>query len=98
FEYQDESGPHRTAIGVPFGCASACVFANLYLTGMDRQIESVPDVHYFRYADDMLVLSTNREAALLAKNRMLQGLNELRLTTKASHEADLALTEELANT
>ena len=98
FEYQDESGSHRAAIGVPFGCASACVFANLYLTGMDRQIESVPDVHYFRYADDMLVLSTNREAALLAKNRMLQGLNQLRLTTKASHEADLALTEELAST
>lgn len=98
FEYQDESGSQRAAIGVPFGCASACVFANVYLTGLDRQIASVPDVHYFRYADDMLVLSRNREAALLAKQRMLQGLSQLRLATKASHKADLALTEEFANT
>jgi Reverse transcriptase (RNA-dependent DNA polymerase) len=97
FDYQDENGSHRAAVGIPFGCASACVFANMYLTSLDRQIESIPDVHYFRYADDMLVLSTNREAALLAKNRMLQGLNELGLRTKASHEADLALTEELVN-
>src|SRR5581483_4832108 len=94
--YLDESGSHRAVIGVPFGCASACVFANVYLTGLDRQIESVPDVHYFRYADDMLVLSRNREAALLAKQRMLQGLSELRLATKASHNADLALTKERA--
>jgi hypothetical protein len=97
FDYQDESGSHRAAVGIPFGCASACVFANVYLTSLDRQIESIPDVHYFRYADDVLVLSTNREAALLAKNRMLQGLNELRLTTKASHEADLVLSGQPAS-
>ena len=97
FEYQDESGSHRAAIGVPFGCASACVFANVYLTGLDRQIESVPDVHYFRYADDILICSANREAVLVAEERMRQTLNELRLTTKASHRADLVLTGSAAN-
>ena len=93
FDYQDETGLHRAAMGIPFGCASACVFANVYLTGLDHEIESVPDVHYFRYADDMLLLSSSREAALLAKDRMLDGLNKLRLTTKASHQADLLLTD-----
>jgi len=93
FDYQDETGRHRAAMGIPFGCASACVFANVYLTDLDHEIESVPDVHYFRYADDMLMLSPSREGALLAKERMLDGLNRLRLTTKASHQADFVLTE-----
>jgi retron-type reverse transcriptase len=93
FDYQDENGSHRASIGVPFGCASACVFANVYLTGLDREIESIGAVHYFRYADDILVLSINRQAALLAGGRIQDVLNSLRLTTKASHHADLVLTE-----
>ena len=93
FDYQDEGGAHRAAVGIPFGCASACVLANVYLTGLDRQVEDIPDVTYFRYADDMLLLSTNREAVLLAKLRMHEVLDELRLTTKASHQADLVLVE-----
>jgi hypothetical protein len=92
FEYQDESGSHRADIGIPFGCASACVFANIYLTGLDREIEVIPDVHYFRYADDVLLLSVNRDAALRAEERMREILGELRLTTKASHQRDLVLT------
>jgi retron-type reverse transcriptase len=93
FDYQDENGSHRAEIGVPFGCASACVFANVYLTGLDREIESIGNVHYLRYADDILLLSTDREAALLASARIQDALNSLRLTTKASHHADLVLKE-----
>ena len=96
FEYHDESGAHVAEIGIPFGCASACVMANVYLTGFDREMESISGVHYFRYADDMLMLSTNREAILLAKYRMHVALQKLRLTTKASHEADLVLGESFA--
>jgi len=97
FDYQDESGVHRASIGIPFGCASACVFANVYLTGLDREIESIGSIQYFRYADDILLLSKNRDAALLANERIHDGLNKLRLTTKASHQADLVLTETLEN-
>lgn len=91
FEFQDESGTHQAHIGIPFGCASACVLANLYLTGLDRAMESIPDVHYFRYADDFLVLSTSQESAMTAIERMDAELGELRLTTKVSHEHDLLL-------
>jgi hypothetical protein len=97
FDYQDESGTHRAALGIPFGCASACVFANIYLTGFDREIERDPHLHYFRYADDMLLLSTNKEAASRAKQKMHELLEELRLTTKASHQADLVLGETTAD-
>jgi retron-type reverse transcriptase len=94
FDYQDESGSHRATIGIPFGCASACVFANIHLTELDGEIESIPDVSYFRYADDILVLSENRDAALLAKEKLQDGLSKLRLTTKASHQADFLLTRD----
>ena len=97
FDYQDDSGSHRAVIGVPFGSASACVFANLYLTGLDREIQRLSDVHYFRYADDILLCSSNREAALLAEERMHKALDQLRLTTKASHQANLVLTEMAMN-
>ena len=93
FDYQDESGAHRAEIGIPFGCASACVFANLFLTGLDHEIDAIPGVHYFRYADDLLLLSTNRESAIFAEERIREILRNLRLTTKASHHADLVLTE-----
>ena len=92
FEYQDESGSHRAAVGIPFGCASACVLANLHLTELDREIESIAGVQYFRYADDILLLSGSRELALLGKGRLHDCLAKLRLTTKASHEADFVLT------
>jgi hypothetical protein len=91
FDYQDESGSHRAIQGLPFGCASACVFANVYLTELDREAEKIANVHYFRYADDILLLSKNRQSALLAKRALQDGLGKLRLATKASHEADLLL-------
>lgn len=92
FEYQDESGAHRANVGIPFGCASACVLANIYLSGLDREMDSVPDVHYFRYADDLLLLSKKREPVIFAESRMRDSLQELRLATKASHHADLVVT------
>jgi len=88
FSYQDEEGSHIAEIGIPFGCASACVFANVYLTEMDRAV-AVPGVSYFRYADDILLLSGSREAISEASEQLAVKLAELRLGTKASHEADL---------
>ncbi len=95
FTYQDETGSHRATIGIPFGCASACLFANLYLTDVDRAIESIPEVHYFRYADDLLVLSASHEGATAAADRLHIGLADLALSTKASHEQNLVLSTKL---
>jgi len=91
FLYRDESGSHQAGCGVPFGCASACVFANIYLTGLDRALTAIPGVHYFRYADDLLLMTIGRDEALLAQSRLAEMLNELKLGTKASHEVDLRL-------
>jgi hypothetical protein len=91
FLFHDESGAHQAQIGIPFGAAIACLFANIYLTGLDRQMERIPAVHYFRYADDLLVLSPVREAALLAHECLDRGREELRLRFKGSLQADMVL-------
>jgi len=57
FHFHDEAGAHQAQVGIPFGAAIACLFANIYLTGLDHQIERIPEIVYFRYADDLLVMS-----------------------------------------
>jgi Reverse transcriptase (RNA-dependent DNA polymerase) len=94
FAYHDETGLHEATRGIPFGCASACLFANIYLTELDRRIERLPQVHYFRYADDLLLLSSKRDSIVLARECLSAMLGELKLSTKASHEADLLLSAE----
>lgn len=91
----EEHGHLQTATqGVPFGTSIACLLANIYLTELDRELESVPELHYFRYADDMLLLSSNPETAAHGACKLEQLLANLRLKTKASHRADLVLTNE----
>ncbi|HEV8494848.1 MAG TPA: reverse transcriptase/maturase family protein, partial [Candidatus Angelobacter sp.] len=91
FRYQHEGELHTAEIGIPFGSAIACLFANIYLTGMDRLIENIPGVSYFRYADDILLLAPGRELALNARAILESSLAELKLNMKASHSWDLAL-------
>ena len=83
--------PHQAALGIPFGTAIACLLANMYLTDLDREMESIPGVQYFRYADDFLVLTPSRAAALQAQAALTQGVTELQLRFKGSLQADLLL-------
>jgi hypothetical protein len=93
-----ESGSLQTAtVGIPFGTSVACLLANIYLTELDREIENVPGVSYFRYADDLLLLSSNRDAVAQAAESLELLLAGLRLRTKTSHRADLLLTDQPAS-
>jgi len=88
----EEDGQLRVAtIGIPFGASIACLFANVYLTELDCEMETHLKLHYFRYADDMLMLSESREAAERAKLQLEAHLNKLSLRTKPSLRADLVL-------
>ncbi len=91
FDYQDETGAHRAQVGIPFGAAIACALANIYLTELDREIEAIPGVHYFRYADDLLVLSASRDSVLEATERLNRHIEGLHLRFKPSLQANLAL-------
>src|ERR1700741_3403495 len=50
-----------SADGVPIGNYLSQYFANYYLTGFDHWIKEVKKVkNYFRYADDLVILSSNK--------------------------------------
>jgi retron-type reverse transcriptase len=91
FLYAEDGQTQQAALGIPFGTAIACLFANVYLTDLDREIESIAAVSYFRYADDILLLSQDREAARKAAQVLEGSLSGFRLSLKASRGADLLL-------
>lgn len=50
-----------SAEGVPIGNYLSQYFANFYLTGFDHWLKEVKQVkYYFRYADDMVILSSDK--------------------------------------
>ena len=91
FPYEERGSLKTATVGIPFGTSIACLLANIYLTDLDREMERIPELHYFRYADDLLLVSTNRHATVEASERLESDLADLRLRTKASHQADLML-------
>jgi hypothetical protein len=93
FSYQDKGQAAVTSAtqGIAFGTSIACFLANLHLTPLDRQIESIPRLHYFRYADDLLFLSAHRDAVDRAVASFDSGLQFLDLRSKPAHEKNLVL-------
>jgi hypothetical protein len=91
FLYEENGLTQPSTLGIPFGTAIACLFANIYLTDLDRETESIAGVSYFRYADDILLLAPEREAARQAAQTMEESLSGLRLGLKATRGADLLL-------
>jgi hypothetical protein len=91
FVYVSDGEVERATVGVPFGTAVACLLANVFLRDFDRALESLPDARYFRYGDDLLVISSRADTAEAAANLMNSGLAALHLKSKASHEANLVL-------
>lgn len=94
FQYQDGAQASRADQGIPFGTPIACFFANLYLTPLDRLLDSLPSLHYFRYADDLLFFSTRREITEAAMAHFEQQLAALCLSSKPSHEMNILLSRD----
>jgi len=76
-----------SAPGVPIGNYLSQYFANLYLTYFDHWLKESKKVsHYYRYADDMVILHSSKEYlhGLLSEiKNYLQ--SELKLTVKNNH-------------
>lgn len=77
-----------SAPGLPIGNYLSQYFANFYLTGFDHWIKEVQGVqHYFRYADDVVILSGSKEElhGLLADIRQYL-LTKLNLHVKHNYQ------------
>lgn len=91
FPYQAGGLTKVAEQGIPFGTPIACFFANLYLTPLDRGLDAIPNLHYFRYADDILFFSGQRDSVEQAKDFFDQALTGLHLSSKSSHEQQILL-------
>jgi len=77
-----------SAPGVPIGNYLSQYFANFYLSYFDHWLKEVKKVkYYFRYADDMVILSASKQELhqLLAEMREYL-LKELNLTIKENYQ------------
>ncbi len=91
FTCEDEGQTLRAAQGIAFGTPTACFLANVYLTPLDRKLDALPGLQYFRYADDLLFLSSSRDTMAAALAHFDQALVDLQLRSKPSHEQTLLL-------
>jgi retron-type reverse transcriptase len=82
----------RATVGVPFGSSIACTLANVALTCIDRRLDKLP-VHYFRYADDFLIVGTDQYAVMGAANVLDTSFADLTLQSKPSHRQNLSFCE-----
>jgi hypothetical protein len=96
FLYRDGDTETRAARGIPFGTPIACALANIHLTGLDRALSAIPRLAYFRYGDDLLAITRDRDAAALATEVVERELKALRLRSKPSHERNLVFSPSLA--
>ncbi|MGN6293741.1 MAG: reverse transcriptase domain-containing protein [Chitinophagaceae bacterium] len=77
-----------SAEGLPIGNYLSQYLANFYLSGLDHLLKEIKGVkYYFRYADDLVILSDSKQFlhALLADIRSYLS-NELKLTIKENYQ------------
>lgn len=77
-----------SADGLPIGNYLSQYLANFYLTYFDHWIKEVKGIkHYFRYADDIVVLSGDKESLHKLLREIKDYLqNELKLEVKGNHQ------------
>ena len=72
--------PNSRRIGVPQGGAVSGVIANLILDAADKAVEATgTNFHYYRYCDDMILISPVKKDCKRAFRAYLKKLDELKL-------------------
>ena len=72
--------------GVPQGLATSNVLAAIYMINIDRFLSSIPDIHYFRYVDDILIFCNSDKANEIATTT----INKFRRVGLEIHEPNVA--------
>lgn len=77
----------ESAPGIPIGNYLSQYFANLYLTYFDHWIKETMQVkYYFRYADDMIFLSDNKQFLHSLLSEIIKYLKDLKLQLKSNYQ------------
>jgi|TARA_Y100000994_G_scaffold249278_1_gene260090 retron-type reverse transcriptase len=91
FSHISQNETYPVTQGVAFGAPLACFFANVYLTDLDQQMDAIPGLNYFRYADDILFASSKHEVTDLAIDTLDAEIASLKLSLKSKAHLDAGL-------
>ncbi len=78
--------------GLPMGQPIAAIIANLYLSELDQELETIPGGFYARYGDDFLFVHPDPAVARDAESVIDRILDSLWLTVNATKRRTLYLT------
>lgn len=70
----------KREIGIPEGLPISNSLANIYLTTLDQKYKANPNILYFRYVDDILIL-LNKKHIKRTKKNIIKDLKQLGLST-----------------
>lgn len=72
--------------GIPTGSPLTPVFENIYLMSLDDLMNVTKSIDYYRYGDDLLVVSNLDSSIAVAANQIKKHLEDLKLEIKPSKE------------
>lgn len=76
-----------SAPGLPIGNYLSQYFANFYLSGLDHWLKEVKRVqYYFRYADDIVIFSSQKENLHAIRQEIQSYLHTLKLDIKGNYQ------------
>jgi len=90
--YSKDGGLASLVRGMPTGQPIACVLFNLYLNGLDHELDSIPGGFYARYSDDLLFAHPEARVVQEAARSIDRALAGLGLQVKPDKSLDLYLT------
>lgn len=60
--YPVKGQKYNNDVGIPQGLAISNILAEIFMIDFDKDIESIPSIHYVRYVDDILILCNEEDA------------------------------------
>ncbi|MBN2194469.1 MAG: group II intron reverse transcriptase domain-containing protein [Polyangiaceae bacterium] len=88
---RDGARSHRLKRGLPTGSPIQPALCNLYLAGLDQELERLPGAFYARFGDDILFLHPDAAVVQSASELVDRELARLGLTTKPEKRRDFYL-------
>lgn len=80
YPVKEKAKRKKRELGIPEGLPISNSLANIYLSSLDEKYGAVPGIKYYRYVDDILIL-TNRENLQTVKKAIVRDLKRLGLKT-----------------
>ncbi len=90
YTYVYEGTTSIQTLGIPFGSSVAGILANIYLTDLDRAMSKL-NITYYRYADDIIFGSSDKQSTVEAGQYFDQAISDLKLSLSVKKCSQVSL-------